>query len=79
MEIAFELVALALVVLAATASGGATTAPIASAAHQSRPGSRLCTSQPTPAVVNTTSPTLSRRIDRRLALKSTSDVWIAAA
>ena len=33
----------------------------------------------TPTVVNTTSPTDSSRMARRLALKSTSDVWIAAA
>ena len=64
--------------VAATASGGATTAPIANAAHQSMPGSNACTSQPTPRVVKTTRPTLSSRIERRLALKSTSEVWIAA-
>ena len=64
--------------VAATASGGATTAPIASAAHQSMPGSSAWTSQPTPKVVNTTRPTLSSRIERRLALKSTSEVWMAA-
>ena len=34
---------------------------------------------PTPRVVNTTRPTDSSRIARRLALKSTSEVWIAAA
>jgi len=28
--------------------------------------------------VKTTKPTLSRRIERRLALKSTSEVWMAA-
>src|SRR4051794_20312798 len=67
------------IVVAATASGGATTAPIASATHQSIPGSSACTSRPMPKVVNTTRPTLSRRMGRRLALKSTSDVWIAAA
>src|SRR3954447_12416817 len=67
------------IAVAATASGGATTAPIAREAHQSRPGSKACTSTPTPSVVNTTSPTLSRRIARRWALKSTSEVWIAAA
>jgi hypothetical protein len=66
------------IVVAATASGGATTAPIARAAHQSMPGSIACTSHPTPNVVNATSPTLSSRIERRLALKSTSEDWIAA-
>ena len=61
-------------VVAATASGGATTAPIASAAGQPTPGSSSCTSQPIPSVVKTTRPTERSRIARRWALKSTSDV-----
>ena len=65
--------------VAATASGGATTAPMASAAHQSSSGSMTWTSRPTPRVVKTTSPTLRSRIGLRLALKSTSEVWMAAA
>ena len=65
--------------VAATASGGATTAPIARAPGQPTPGSSACTSTPTPTVVKTTRPTESSRIERRLALKSTSEVWMAAA
>ena len=67
------------IAVAATASGGATTAPIASAASQEMPGSSAWTRTPTPSVVKTTSPTESSRIARRWALKSTSDVWIAVA
>ena len=63
----------------ATASGGATTAPIASASAQEMPGIIQCTTTPTPAVVKSTSPTDSSRIGRRLTLKSTSDVFSAAA
>ena len=63
--------------VAATASGGATTAPMAIAAGQPIPGSIACTSRPTPADVKMTRPTESSRIGRRLALKSTSEVWIA--
>src|SRR4029453_16059616 len=61
------------IAVAATASGGATTAPMANAAHHGSVGSSRCTSAPTPSVVNTTSPTDSSRIGRRLALKSTSE------
>ena len=64
--------------VAATASGGATTAPIASATGQDT-SITACTRAPTPTVVKTTSPTLSNRIGRRLALKSTSDVCTAVA
>lgn len=66
------------IAVAATASGGATTAPRASAIGHEMPGTIACTSQPTPAVVNSTSPTESSRIERRLALKSPSDDVIAA-
>ncbi len=65
--------------VAATASGGATTAPIASAIAHEMPGISQCTITPTPAAVNTTSPIESSRIARRLALKSTRDVCSAAA
>ena len=66
------------IAVAATASGGATTAPMANAAHHGRVGSSRCTSAPMPSVVNTTRPTESSRIGRRLALKSTSEVFRAA-
>ena len=65
--------------VAATASGGATTAPMAKETGQEMSGIKACTMTPTPRVVNTTRPTDSSRIARRLALKSTSEVWIAAA
>ena len=67
------------IAVAATASGGATTAPIASAAHQSIPGNSACTRTPTPNVVMSTRPKLSSRMGRRFALKSTRDVEMAAA
>ena len=67
------------IAVAATASGGATTAPIASAIAHETPGSSRCATSPTPNVVNATSPTDSSRIGRRLALKSTSEVPCAAA
>ena len=65
--------------VAATASGGATTAPIANDTGHEMPGISACTIAPTPRVVNTTRPTESSRMARRLALKSTREVWIAAA
>src|SRR6478735_2690158 len=65
--------------VAATASGGATTAPMAKDTGQEMSGIKACTITPTPSVVNTTRPIDSSRIARRLALKSTSEVWIAAA
>ena len=65
--------------VAATASGGATTAPIANDTGHEMPGISACTMAPTPRVVNTTRPTESSKMARRLALKSTSEVWIAAA
>ena len=67
------------IAVAATASGGATTAPIANAAGQDRPGSRGWTTSATPTVVKATRPTDSSRIGVRLALKSTSEVCSAAA
>ena len=67
------------IAVAATASGGATTAPIANARGQPRSGSSACDDPATPAVVKTTSPTDSSRIGRRLALKSTREVCTAAA
>ena len=42
--------------VAATASGGATTAPMANAAGQPTPGMSACTSAPMPAVVKMTRP-----------------------
>ena len=64
--------------VAATASGGATTAPIAIAAAQPRPGTSHSTTAATASAVTTMSTTESRRMAPRLALKSTSEVWIAA-
>ena len=66
------------IVVAATASGGATTAPSANATAQPT-GRTACTSTATPAVVNSTSPTLSSAIGRLFVRKSTSDVRMAAA
>ena len=65
--------------VAATASGGARTAPSANAAGHPRLGTSACTSTATPAAVKTTRPTESSRIGRRLAAKSTSEVCSAAA
>ena len=48
--------------VAATASGGATTAPIANETGHEMPGMSACTMAPTPKVVNTTRPTESSRI-----------------
>lgn len=64
--------------VAATASGGATTAPIASAGAQSMP-SIQCTTAPTPAVVNSTRPTLNQPMAEALRRKSTSEVFTAEA
>lgn len=64
--------------VAATASGGATTAPSANAAAQLIPGTTTCTTAPTTSVVNATRPMESSRIGLRLALKSTSEVCSAA-
>ena len=67
------------IVVAATASGGATTAPSANAAAQPISGRTAWTSTATPAVVKSTSPTLSRAIGRLFVRKSTNDVRMAAA
>ena len=67
------------IVVAATASGGATTAPSANAARPVDRQHRVQRARPTPAVVNSTSPTLSSAIGRRFVRKSTSDVRMAAA
>src|SRR6476661_32560 len=64
--------------VAATASGGATTAPRAKATANGTGISHHVT-RPTPAAVNSTSPTDSARIDVVLARKSTSEVRTAAA
>ncbi len=66
------------IAVAATASGGATTAPIAKAAGQVRPGSMAWATSPTPIAVNATSPTDSMRMGTRLWLKSTSELCSAA-
>ena len=75
------------IAVAATASGGATTAPIANAAQNgsgswpidsaTRPSSHQATT-PTPRAVNATRPTDSRPMDRRCLEKSTRLVLIAA-
>ncbi len=67
------------IAVAATASGGATTAPIARAIAHETPGRSRCATSPTPNVVNATSPTDSNRIGRLLTRKSTSEVPCAAA
>lgn len=64
--------------VAATASGGATTAPIAKATPKSRPSTHRRKSA-TPSAVKSTSPTDRLRMTPRLLRKSTSEVWIAAA
>src|SRR5699024_4348597 len=64
--------------VAATASGGATTAPSASAAVRGT-GRIHHATRPTPMVVKTTSPTESKPIGRLLRRKSISDVRMAAA
>ncbi len=64
--------------LAATASGGDTIAPSATAAGQLNPGMTKRATAATTAVVASTSPTASRVIGRRLARKSRSDVKYAA-
>ena len=66
------------IAVAATASGGATTAPRASAAGQPI-GSSQCATAPTASVVTMTSTTESSTIGRVLARKSMSEVRIAAA
>ena len=66
------------IAVAATASGGATTAPIAKATPKSRPSAH-CRKIATPSAVKSTSPTDRLRMTPRLLRKSTSEVWIAAA
>ncbi len=64
--------------VAATASGGATTAPIAKATAKSSPSAQRRKSA-TPRAVKSTSPTERLRMTPVLLRKSTSEVWIAAA
>ncbi len=66
------------IAVAATASGGATTAPSAKPTA-SLTSSIAQTTRPTPTVVNSTSPTLSSAIGRRYVWKSINDVRIDAA
>ena len=56
--------------VAATASGGATIAPSAKAGAHCSEGTRVPTTRPTTAVVNSTSPMASRAMGRAFALKS---------
>jgi hypothetical protein len=66
--------------VAATASGGATTAPRAkAAATENGSGTTHSATSATQPVVKSVAPTDSRAIEDRLARKSTSDVRIAAA
>jgi hypothetical protein len=67
------------IVVAATASGGATTAPSARPAASGTPGTTAQTTTPTSTAVNTTAPTARMPMACRLARKSTRDVRIAAA
>ena len=64
--------------VAATASGGATTAPRAKATQKSMPSAHWRKTA-TPSAVKSTSPTDRLRMTARLLRKSTSDVRIAAA
>ncbi len=64
--------------VAATASGGATTAPRAIAAENGMPMSHQVT-RPTPAAVKTTRPTDNRPMTFLLAPRSTSEVRMAVA
>ncbi|MPM95549.1 hypothetical protein SDC9_142704 [bioreactor metagenome] len=64
--------------VAATASGGATTAPIANAAAHGTPSIGR-TTRATPTMVNNTSPIDSQPIEVMLDLKSASGVLTAAA
>ncbi len=52
---------------AATASGGATTAPSTSAEGNGKPGTSQCATNPTATVVTSTNTTASNAIDRTLA------------
>lgn len=65
--------------VAATASGGATTAPMATAAANEIAGVTHQVTAPTTKVVNTTAPTAMRNTAALLLRKSTSEDRIAAA
>ena len=65
-------------VVAATASGGATTPPNAMASGSGTPSSHQ-TTRPTPSAVKITRPTESSAMPRRFARRSISDVRMAAA
>ena len=67
------------IVVAATASGGDTTAPSARAAAMPMSGITHQATRPTPAVVKATAPTARMPIARVLVRMSTSVVRIAAA
>lgn len=68
-----------LTAVVATASGGATTAPIASPAARVMPGTIHHAARPTAIVLKATAPTDRISVETRLALKSTSEVRMAAA
>jgi hypothetical protein len=67
------------IVVAATASGGDTTAPRAKAAAMLTPGTIHQATRPTPTVVKATAPTARMPMACRLARTSTSEVRSAAA
>ena len=60
--------------VAATASGGDTMAPSANAPAQPSVGTNMCATTATAPAVKITRPKARRKIGRRLALKSRSDV-----
>jgi hypothetical protein len=64
--------------VAATASGGATTAPSAKVAASGTSGSSMCSPYPTQTVVKMTSPIASSRIGRRLNRNAGTEVSTAA-
>src|SRR4051812_35013610 len=67
------------IAVAATASGGETIAPKATAAAQGIPGKRTRATIATAAVVTSTRPTASAPMGPELRLNSRTDVNIAAA
>ena len=60
--------------VAATASGGETTAPSTNATDQVMPGTTACATSATPDMLAMTRPTASKPIARRLAAKSRHEV-----
>ena len=66
------------IAVAATGSGGDTTAPRAKHAARGISGTMACSTSPTASTVTSTSPMASSRIGRRLARKPGTDIWLAA-